>query len=263
MEAEIPASNLKLFQRALTFLHKVGQRVITLETSHERLTLRALSAAESAYAQIAFAPAFFTRYSHSATAAQVDAEPRRSSSPSFDDDDGGRQGGRGWAPMARSPSPTSSLPSAALPRYYTVQIHSRMLLVPFRGSMSAVKRVTLRLCPADELGYGEMEGKGGGGVMLDALPARRRRKGADVHVELNKDLCLMVQLHLEEHAVVRTYRLPTLEQPHVLQPNFSRQACSTHIGAKASKFLIWLQNFPESAAARTLPTSALTTIPIL
>ena len=259
MEAEIPASHVKLFQRALTLLHKVGE-LVTLETSQERLVLRALSRTESAYAQIGFAPTFFTRYAHSTTAPEPDTRRSSTLSSSFDEDEGARQGRRAWggAPTARSPSPTSSQPpSSALPRYHTVQINSRMLLVPFRGSMSAAKRITLRLCPADELGYGEIEGQGGvGRRVVDPQPTRKRKKGGDTRVELDKDLCLMVQLHLEDHAVVRTFRLPTLEQANVLQPNFSRQSCPTQIGAKASKFSIWLQNFPESAPT-PLPSPSL------
>ena len=250
MEAEIPASNLKQFVRVLHMLHKIGE-FVTVETSAESLVLRALSRAESAYARVGFSTSFFTAFRHTADDAPQQQHAafdwRGALSPSMDAADDAeerparRRGHGGVGLHARSPSPTASTAGStaapSLPRFHTVQVNSRMLLVPFRTALSSVKRVTLRLCPSDAQGFSDMEDA----AVLTAAETRKRRRTGSTE----KELCLMLQLHVDEARVVRTFRLPTLEQANVLQPNFSRQSCPTLIGAKAQRFLTWLQSFPD------------------
>lgn len=232
--AEIPASNLKLFSRILLMLHKIGD-LLTIETSAERLVLRALSRAESAYVQVGLNQSFFTQYQ---SIPQEQSAPL-SLSPSFDtSDEGERRQREGWS--SRAPSPTSSTVASTTssltlpPRYLTVQVNSKQILLPFKGALSQCRRVTLRLCPSDSEGFGEVEAARGG--------SERKRRRTEKSVE---ELCLMITLHLEEAGVTKTFLLPFLEQRNILQPNFSRQACPTLIGTKAKLFLSWLQNFPE------------------
>ena len=254
MEAEIPSVNLKFFARTLYCLHKVGD-VLTIEAAPDRLVLRALSRAESAYAQFTFLPSFFTRFQHGAE----DNFHPHSFPPTLDPSDAGAgrgcEGGRrlaGGGLSSRSPSPTTSTAgsttlASAFPRTVTVQVNSRVMQIPFRSGLSAVKRVTLRLCSSDDCGYAEVEGKDPLFPSTTAPARKRRRNPTGRPDSSDTDLCLIIQLHLEESAVVKSYRLPTLELTNVLSPNFSRQSCPTIIAAKAKKFLSWLQNFPESA----------------
>ena len=229
--------------------------MLTIEAAPDRLVFRALSRAESAYGQFTFLPSFFSHFSHP----QGGEDPLHSHSfpPTLDgSNDGGLrgdEGGRGGGLSSRSLSPTSSTAGSTtlpptLPRPVTVQVNSRMMQIPFRSGLSSVKRVSLRLCPSDDCGYGEVEGKDPLFPSTTApAPRKRRRIPTGRPDSSDADLCLIIQLHLDESAVVKSYRLPTLELTSVLSPNFSRQSCPTVIGAKAKKFLSWLQNFPESS----------------
>ncbi|KAJ1997206.1 hypothetical protein H4R26_005915, partial [Coemansia thaxteri] len=61
MEAEVPASSLKTFYRALQCLGSIGED-IWVEARADRLELMGKNAAQSAYAKITFPAAFFDAY---------------------------------------------------------------------------------------------------------------------------------------------------------------------------------------------------------
>lgn len=274
MEADIPAANVRVFARALHTLSKIGE-VLIVETAPDRLLIRALSPAQSSYAQISFAPSFFTHYSVSPLAASADSS-LAGRSPLVDVDDTADLSYRTRPPSVFSttasyPSPSPSSSSLPAPRAHSkVIVNGKACLTPFRGAVSTIKRLTIKLTSEEDCGYSELstlhtnglhylpqqqhssqrgkrkrgrEGGGGG----EAEGSRRGAGGA----ELEKDTCLMVQLHLDDVGVTKTYRIPTSEQVSVLQPDFSRQSCPTVLSAKAGKFQNWLTNFQNESATYT------------
>ena len=259
MEADIPTPNIRVFARALTTLSKIGD-VLIVETAPDRLLIRALSQAQSVYAQISFAPSFFTRYSIALLAAVAA-------------DDSADFSFRTRPPSAFSttgsyPSPSPSPSAAAAQRPHQVIVNSKACLTPFRGAVSMIKRLTIRLTTEDDCGYSELSTQHSEQAQwqqqqqLQSSQRGRRKRGrggdgdggvgGTGDVSVAKDLCLMVQLHLDDLGVTKTYRIPTSEQSNILQPDFSRQSCPTVLSAKASKFQSWLTNFQaESATSYT------------
>ena len=258
MEAHIPGPNIRVFARALHTLSRIGD-VLIVETAPDRLLIRALSQSQSSYAQISFAPSFFTHYHISPAASAGDGSLL------------GDLSHRTRPPSAFSASPSypaaSPSPSSAALQPHKVIVNSKACLTPFRGAVSAIKRLTISLGTEDECGYSELSAQrndltqqrlqgsqrgkrkrgGGGGSSGGDIDSSTRRDD----FELEKDLCLMVQLHLDDVGVTKTYRIPTTEQTNILQPDFSRQSCPTVLSAKASKFQSWLTNFQNESATST------------
>ena len=271
MEADIPAANIRVFARALSTLSKIGD-VLIVETAPDRLLIRALSQAQSSYAQISFALSFFTHYSISPIAAAADASLGGRSSVA-DGEETGDLSYRTRPPSAFSttgsyPSPSPSPSALPVQRPHKVIVNSKACLTPFRGAVSMIKRLTIKLTTEDDCGYSELSNQPGEDVQWQqqqqqsSQRGKRKRGGAGggsqggrrgASMELEKDLCLMVQLHLDDLGVTKTYRIPTTEQSNILQPDFSRQSCPTVLSAKASKFQSWLSNF-QSESARTAHT---------
>ena len=258
MEAEIPLANIRVFVRALQLLSRVaGNGHIVIESAADRIVMRALSDAQSSYFQIAFAQSFFTKLVHHAPAGAASAASRAAAayahSPSLDTDS--------LSPSfpSRSPAAAAAGHSAApATRYYTVMVASKLPLVPFKGSLVAVKRVTMRLCAVDAEGFGELEGKGGAAASAAAAVSaggnkKRRRNGDSSGAEREQDVCLMLQLHLEEEGVVKLFRVPSLEMSGVLQPDFSRLACPTVVATKARKFINWMHSFAQESQRHSAP----------
>lgn len=255
MEAHIPAPNIRVFARALHTLSRIGD-VLIVETAPDRLLIRALSQAQSSYAQISFASSFFTHYHITPSTAADDPLlgelSHRTRPPST---------------FSASPSFTNGTPSPpiAAPQPHKVIVNSKACLTPFRGAVSAIKRLTISLAAEDERGYGELSAQRNDLTQRQqsqqpAGSLRGKRKRGDDGIggefirrsgdfEMEKDLCLMVQLHLDDVGVTKTYRIPTTEQTNILQPDFSRQSCPTVLSAKASKFQSWLTNFQNESAS--------------
>ena len=265
MEADIPAANVRVFARAINTLAKIGD-VLIVETAPDGLLVRALSQAQSSYAQISFAPSFFTHYAITPIAGAVEA-------PHVDLVDGDQTADLSYRtrpPSAFSttgsyPSPSPSPPPAttAVQRPHKVIVNSKACQAPFRGAVSMIKRLTLRLTTEDDCGYGEFSAQHSEDTQWqqphqqNGSQRGRRKRGRDIEsgrrgaavMELEKDLCLMLQLHLDDLGVTKTYRIPTTEQTNILQPDFSRQSCPTVLSAKAAKFQTWLTNFQSESAA--------------
>ena len=275
MEAHIPAPNVRVFARALQTLAKIGD-VLIIETAPDRLLIRALSQAQSSYAQISFSPSFFTHYILSPTAAVPSAAADGSMSGRLsvaDAEDTAEFSYRARPNSAFSTTgsyPSPSPPIAAVQRPHKVIVNSRGCLTPFRGAVSMIKRLTIKLTTEEDCSYSELSTQHSDGgawqsqqQLAGSQRGRRKRRAAGrrgeseggrrgiADMEVEKDLCLMMQLHLDDLGVTKTYRIPTTEQTNILQPDFSRQSCPTVLSAKASKFQSWLANFQNESVAST------------
>ena len=268
MEADIPAANVRVFARALSTLSRIGD-VLIVETAPDRLLLRALSQAQSSYAQISFAPSFFIHYSIApiAGAANVSLTGGLSGADAEDTADFSyrTRPPSAFSTTGSSPSPSPLQSTAPTQQAHKVIVNSKACLAPFRGAVSMIKRLTIKLTTTDDCGYGELSTQHNEKAQWQQQQSSQRgkRKRARVggeserarraaaEMELEKDLCLMVQLHLDDLGVTKTYRIPTTEQTNILQPDFSRQSCPTVLSAKASKFQSWLTNFQNESVAYT------------